>query len=828
MKYKMNVVRLFSALLVIFSINSLSAQCVTCADMTLTCGETGLIIESEKGVKTLAFPLNISPRNGTSFTVTDGTGIGVVLALDKMPDFDSLEDAQAFVTDCMANGPGLDCAEVLQCVPPNLDNDPTNELDDTDISGVTTSFDGTDLTVTVTEDGVDYSDDVDLSELISEPEFVGTQIVDDPTDPSGIPAGTYVEGNQYFLFTESGHFVEYVYDEDTGLWASESSVQVISSDGSVTVVETMTVGQGVNDIVYDLSVPDIVIDGVNVPLGTDIKPNLVQCIQDNAPPLFDDVVIVYDINADGDTLGYNAEYLDENGDPIADVDIEFPSSAPSTFEDAASPEGDGIGALHTNSDGDDYLIAIDTTVNAAGDTSLVFTLGSQTLEVCIPQKPVEGVMTAVDDSEVVTSCNFTIDLLANDVIPDECQVAFVSVTSYPEGLTCFGVDALTGIVACTGDVKNGCVCDEGDYVFEYEIVSNTCPTVSGTHTVTYEEPPLAESRVAIGEPNDDGIAEVNFTQTKNDGSNITGCECSRIVIELVQAGIPVHSELEGDLCTPVENWDLVSGFDLRPYFTGSAANGGSVNWDLREWAITSGYIDLDGANEFQNKRIYTYVGGSDCASGGDACPVESVNPDNFAEVCRTIFLGSDNQAFNMVSDDGTTRTFTNYSMAWNTPAGTNPNGSILGSVISAASNNDVIRLLQATTGTGAVCGGYWDVRHTAADAITLVQLDITGGADLTGLSTVLTNSGGPTWSYPSELAPAITTNLPFITSVPTNGLAGTNPENVTCDGQVSNWMGFTACYDVGETLVYPNRAYFDHVDGAGIPIELNINFLYGY
>ncbi len=49
--------------------------------------------------------------------------------------------------------------------PPNLDNDPTNELDDTDISGVDLTLVGTVLTTTVTEDLTAVSDNIDLSSL---------------------------------------------------------------------------------------------------------------------------------------------------------------------------------------------------------------------------------------------------------------------------------------------------------------------------------------------------------------------------------------------------------------------------------------------------------------------------------------------------------------------------------------------------------------------------------------------------------------------------------------------------------------------------------------
>jgi len=341
-------------------------------------------------------------------------------------------------------------------------------------------------------------------------------------------------------------------------------------------------------------------------------------------------------------------------------------------------------------------------------------------------------------------------------------------------------------------------------------------------TKTFIAPP--ESRVTTGEPNDDGEVTLTFSQTKA-GSAITTCECTRVEFELFQAGIPVYAEIQGDLCTPVENWTSVTGFDITPYVSGSASDGGVVVFAKEQWALDSGYNELDGANQFQNIIVHTYVGGNGCGTIND-CPIESSNVDNSDRICRTLITGSDNQAFLVASDDGITKTFSNYSQPYSSP--TNPNSGILGSIIQSPSSNSVIRLTN-TNGPAGNCpsGGYWDVIHLASDVITLVEVGLTGSADITS-SVVLTNIGPGVWNYPNEIGPAVVSLLPSLKPLPTLVGSINNPANLVCDGQVVNWMKFANCFDVGETLVYPNDLHFTHSEGGNTEIILNVNFLYGY
>jgi len=153
---------------------------------------------------------------------------------------------------------------------------------------------------------------------------------------------------------------------------------------------------------------------------------------------------------------------------------------------------------------------------------------------------------------------------------------------------------------------------------------------------------------------------------------------------------------------------------------------------------------------------------------------------------------------------------------------------VLGSIIQAASDNAVIRLI-GVNGPAGDCptGGYWDVRHTGTDVITLVEIGMVGMSDII-TSSVLINTSSATLGYPNEIAPSVIPLVPGLNPVSVFVGSQFTPGNLTCDGQVANWMKFTNCFNVGETLIYPVKFTFLHSDGNGVELIMNNNFLYGY
>ena len=697
------------------------------------------------------------------------------------------------------------------------------------------------------------SGDVICAEKVGESVYYFNPVVNNPFDNSDIPAGDYNEGDTYFNFSEDATAVQWTYSEVYG-WVRP------------------------NNVFY--------IDGVAFDYGQDLKPEIVQCIQDNAPPLFDDVVIVYDVNADGDTLGYNAEYLDENGDPITDVDIVFPSvdipeitqgvttynytvgdttfitrvdtiytdgivtdidsttvampiechkvfvddncyyleedggldnfipyGFDSTIFGGTTSEYNGSVATAQTSDGnshitvfnlatspatnDDpirfsnqmfgscdgdgsffnvpydsadslkkYLICVesfvpvdsvvlfhndvDFTINGTETESVVYNSTQQTVpdteywscgtgtmvpdgdfneyfsdvqnnqlvttfntgnfcfqfsytiddgrpsqslslitpfikiykksrankykntcdnelvytdSECIDEIDESEIdcdlvigaavqpdldfpyfpssMIAVDTSEIITDCNGVIYLGDGGDVACVSGTTMYSITRFPQGITVLSFDPITGRVEFTGDVKNGCTCEEGDYVFEYDLISMTdqCPTVSSTHTVTYEAPPQAESRVQLNETDTStGIASGNsITDTKDDGSVAPSGQERKIVIKWANAvdnNYTVMGTLTG--VTGDEPWTNFTGDtpevqDFLNYLSGTTGNFGI---DRQGWATANNYnyraiddnitdlTDLSARTEAKDIKFCTYWGGAN-----SDCP-ESTNADN--------------------------------------------------------------------------------------------------------------------------------------------------------------------------------------------------------
>ena len=210
-----------------------------------------------------------------------------------------------------------------------------------------------------------------------------------------------------------------------------------------------------------------------------------------------------------------------------------------------------------------------------------------------------------------------------------------------------GIEYLSNIAQVTADDGNGGETSDSD-----DDVLN--------------ETQIAESRVTATDPDHTtGISVLEFTHTKQPSGALippSQCENHLVTVELIEAGIPTYSVLEGNTCNDISTYTVVSGFDLTPYLSGSTANGGSVQFDKKAWAQIEGweyaatglseqngnqYItntsDLDARTFAQTVRFYTVVGGGNPPTA--TCPIPSSNSDNFADICKILDVWTGGHSF---------------------------------------------------------------------------------------------------------------------------------------------------------------------------------------
>ena len=206
----------------------------------------------------------------------------------------------------------------------------------------------------------------------------------------------------------------------------------------------------------------------------------------------------------------------------------------------------------------------------------------------------------------------------------------------------------TGIVIAPGDQ----VC--GTYVVDAVAGKSSYPNVASVTAVdesgndsqhsaadVLSAVPLAESRVLVGAPNNNGEYTTIFSDTKTDGSAVTTCEKRVVTYELIEDGVTSYSVLEGTTCDDLENFTVVSGYDMTQHYTGNTL-------DKYGWSLLTGYhkasegesilngnqyitqtTDIEGRTFAQTVRISSVIGGD-----SETCPIASTNEDNFSDYCK--------------------------------------------------------------------------------------------------------------------------------------------------------------------------------------------------